>query len=440
MATAIRRSGASTIVGLLACQEESFLKTLCTSVVACNKVVVPPSSKSSKGTKDKTVKTETQTNADQLDGGEKYEIEFENTVLFPEGGGQPCDFGIARTEQGDEIRISNVVRDGLTAVHVASAPIPVGSQVDLSVDWARRFDHMQQHTGQHLLSAVLDKIEVPTLGWNLGSKFNYIELPRKLTSKEVESVQTEVNRHITSCLPIKLEVHQEEGHKNDVDHKVPANYDVNAGVIRVIHIGDLDSNPCCGTHLTNTGQIGSMALLHAQPIRGTNSRLFFVAGNRVHMYASELNEIVKRANSLLSCQTEDIEDKIGRLNIQVKELSARERQWQTQVAQFEAAQIRSRLSTSSSFYVLSKPDASQDYLRIVDKELGNVAEGTVCLMCGAGKQGGSIIVVGSNVDEWAAKIKEHVPAAKGGGKGKWQAKVPSYEKGAIESICKLANV
>lgn len=408
MTAAVQRSGASTIVGLLACQQESFLKSLRTSVVSCSKAQ------------------------------DKYEVEFENTVLFPEGGGQPCDFGFAKTETGDIVDIENVLRDGLTAVHVANKPLQVGSLVDLNIDWARRFDHMQQHTGQHLLSAVLDKRQIETLGWNLGSKFNYIELPRKLTPDEIELVQTEVNQHITDCVPIKVETHTDSKSHENIDHKVPENYDLSNGVIRVIHIGDLDSNPCCGTHLSNTGQIGSLALLHSQPIRGTNSRLFFVAGNRVHKYASEANDIIKRANALLSCQTEDIEDKITRLNAQVKELAAKERLWQNQVAQYDAQMIKDKLAAGSSPYVLYKPDVTQDYLRAVDKELGKLTAGTVALMCGSGKQGGSIIVVGSDVDVLAAKIKDLVPNAKGGGKGKWQAKVPAYEKGVVEAICKLA--
>jgi misacylated tRNA(Ala) deacylase len=405
--SSVRRSGASTIVGLLACQADPYLQTLKTKVVACQKT-------------DKC-----------------YEVEFENTVLFPEGGGQPFDTGSV-IYGSKEIPVRNVQRDGLTAVHLIDEELPKEAEVELKVDWPRRWDHMQQHTGQHLVSAVLDKRNLETVGWNLGAKFNYIELPRKLTSDEVIEVQQEVNDYINDAIHINVENHHEQHQDSSIDHSVPENYDLSKGVIRVIHIGEVDANPCCGTHLKNTAEIGSVALLHSQPIRGTNSRLFFICGDRVPKYAAEANDIVRRANAALSCQSEEIEDKINRLTAQVKELSAKERFWSSQVAAFEAQSIRSRLG-SGKVCVLHKPEGSMDYLKNIEKELGklNVGDGTVILMSGLGKQGGSLVIFGDNVEQLAGAVKEVVSNVKGGGKGKWQGKVPVWEKGAIDGVLKL---
>lgn len=104
---------------------------------------------------------------------------------------------------------------------------------------------MQQHTGQHLLSAVLDRYNLPTLSWNMGEVINYVELPRKLSEEEINKFNAEVNDEITRNIPIKIEVPTEEG---------PGVHE-EKGVMRVVHIGELDSNPCCGTHLSSTGQI-----------------------------------------------------------------------------------------------------------------------------------------------------------------------------------------
>ncbi|KAA8916933.1 hypothetical protein TRICI_000900 [Trichomonascus ciferrii] len=405
------RSGSSTIVGLLACQREPYLKSLKTHVVGCEKLL------------DKKKQ--------EVVG---YELELKDTILFPEGGGQPFDTGSLKHGE-DTISVSNVQRDGLTAVHIADKPVEPGTEVAVDLDWARRYDHMQQHTGQHLLSAVLDRRNVETVGWNLGPKFCYVELPRKLSAEEVAEVQEEVNQKIQEAINIKVELNK------DVDHKVPDNYDVDQGVVRVIHIGDLDSNPCCGTHLRNTAEISSITLLHSVGIRGTNSRLFFLAGNRVRKYASEAHEIIRKAGAALSCQPEDIEDKINRQNQAIKDLTSKERFWAGQVAKFEAQDLKRQLE-QTKFAVLHKPDGSMEYLKNVEKELGKLEPGmgTYVLMCGQGKQGGAIVANGDEVESCVEKIKSAVPNVKGGGKGKWQGKVVSYEKGAIESLMKNLEI
>jgi misacylated tRNA(Ala) deacylase len=236
-------------------------------------------------------------------------------------------------------------------------------------------------------------------------------------------------------------VEEHHDNKGAVDHEVPENYDLEKGVIRVIHIGDLDSNACCGTHLKTTKDIGSCILLHSQNIRGTNCRLFFMCGDRVTAYATEAHDILRKAGAALSCQTEDIDYKIQRLTLQARENANRERAWAGQVAAYEAATLRRKLD-SEKFAVLYKPDASMDFVKTVEKELGKLkpGDGTVILITGEGKQGGSIVISGDNVDVYAAKVKQIVNNVKGGGKGKWQGKVVSYEKGQLDSLTAMERL
>lgn len=396
-----KRSGVSTIVGLLACQKDPYLQTLKTKVLSCEQVT------------------------DKSGAVKGYEVELEDTVLFPEGGGQPYDTGMI-----NDVKVHNVQRDGLTAVHLMDSPVEPGAEVSVKVDWNRRLDHMQQHTGQHLLSAVLDKRKIETVSWNLGAKFCYIELPRKLSQEEVNEVQAEVNEYIRAALPIRLAVNEDA---NGVEHSIPEDYDLSKGVVRVVHIGDLDSNPCCGTHLKSTADISALSLLHSMPIRGTNSRLFFIAGERVNKYASEAHDILRRAGAGLSCQPEELEDKINKVNQTLKELYSREKFWSGQVAKLEAAQLKSQLE-AGSLAVLHKPEGTMDYLKNVEKELGKFSKGTLVLISGQGKQGGAIVASGENIDKCVEVIKDAVPNVKGGGKGKWQGKVPAWEKGSLDKL------
>jgi Ser-tRNA(Ala) deacylase AlaX len=110
-------------------------------------------------------------------------IDRTKTVLFPEGGGQPHDTGYI-----DNVKVYNVQREKIAHVHYTKEPIEVGKQVSLSVDWDRRWDHVQQHSGQHLLSAVMEQepFNIETISWTLG---------------EVPKVS---NLHLTCWLKLKL--------------------------------------------------------------------------------------------------------------------------------------------------------------------------------------------------------------------------------------------
>jgi misacylated tRNA(Ala) deacylase len=403
----------STIVGLLTCQNEPYLKALTTRVIGCEEVP-------------KTKKTPA-----------KYEVELEDTILFPEGGGQPADLGTLSYEE-TSVPVNYVKRDGLIAKHETDSPIEVGTTVNVDLEWARRFDHMQQHTGQHLLSAIFDTRKLETLAWSLGDKFCYVELPKRVTREEMDAVQAEVNRVIQQDLKITTTIITNEEEKAAADpsvvEKIPDDYDVNNGVIRVVNIGDIDHNPCCGTHLNSTREIGSVALLHTQAMRGSNCRVFFVCGDRVHKYASEAHRTIKMVNSHLSCLTEDIENKILGLNQNLKDASNREKMWMAEVATFTAHNAKQDLETKNVVFVY-KPEASLDFLNVIAKEIGDLAEGkTAILACGQGTAGGAIMIIGDKLDEVSAKVKDIVVNVKGGGKGRWQGKVTKWDMGAAEAL------
>ncbi len=120
---------------MFACQRNSYLKELKSIVISCKKLA------------------------------DKYHVILDDTVLFPEGGGQPYDKG----KIGD-VAVERVLRDGNKAVHVLSDAVTEGETYQCEIDWERRFDHMQQHSGQHLLSAIADhKYGFKTTSWDLGS-------------------------------------------------------------------------------------------------------------------------------------------------------------------------------------------------------------------------------------------------------------------------------
>lgn len=429
------------IVGALACQKNSFLKTFTTTVVSCNEYLPIATSKDKQN---KNLKKAVPEPKEKL-----YAVELEDTILFPEGGGQPHDLGFFTVSGAEKIPVNQVLRDKLAAVHVTLTPVPVGAEVTLEVDWERRLDIMQQHTGQHLLSAVLDTYDLETLSWSMGNPVNYLEIPRKLEDSEIEEITAKINEIIVQNKPIEVHTPDKDGHDIDTSH-IPDDYDLSQGIIRVVKIGDIDANPCCGTHLTATGQIQAISLLHQTKIRGGNSRLHFACGSRVSALLLSYHKILKDVSGMqLSCQIEEVNDKVGELLQNFRKLQSRESNLLKELASMKAAELFSVLEKGDSDIVsVYREDSSPEYLSQVQKELTTLVNTkvdsgvsldkfTLILINGDYKSGlgGMVKVSGPKAEQVQADLKTLLSNMKGGGRGTtFQGKITKYEKGEIENV------
>lgn len=440
MASAVANS---TIVGALACQRNSFLKTFQTKVVSCKEY------QPIKTSKDKQNQGKKKPEKDQSPAEKLYALELEDTILFPEGGGQPYDTGILATDS-EKVPVKMVLRQELTAVHVTPQPVAVGSDVTLEVDWKRRLDIMQQHTGQHLISAVFDTYDLETLSWSMGDMINYIELPRKVEQTLVDEVSEKVNNIIVENLPIKVTTPDKLGREIDTSH-IPEDYDLSKGIVRVVQIGDIDSNPCCGTHLTATGQIQAVSFLHQTNVRGGNSRLHFICGSRVSKQLAAYHLILKDVLGLqLSCQIEEVVSKVSDLNQNYKKTQSRESALMKELAAIEASKVFAAFRDSQAKLAsVYRQDSSPEYLTIVQKELSTlinsnkdagvnlITDQTVVYINGDYKSGngGMVKISGPRAEEIQQELKKLIKNIKGGGKGpSFQGKITKYEKGEVESV------
>jgi misacylated tRNA(Ala) deacylase len=412
------------IVGSLQCQKNSFLKEFKTIVTHCEEDKVEPGKSGKK--KSKAVEEPVK---------KRYAVELGDTILFPEGGGQPSDQGYIVDSVGNKHFVEFIKRDKLRAVHLIEEPLEVGTSVTLKLDWKRRLDHMQQHTGQHLLSAVLDKYDLNTLSWSMGDMVNYIEIPRALSEEDVSKISDEVNEKIQEAIQITVETPGNDDVKQD---KIPDDYDVEKGVLRVIKIGHLDQNPCCGTHLASTAQILSIALLHQTSVRGSNSRLHFLAGDRVRQYAVQNHKILKQSSSDLSCQFDDLSDKINQLNLNYRKSAKKEASWREEVAQYESLELIKQFESKNVVYK-HRSDAGLDYLTLIFKNVSKEQpEGKVLiLLSGDNKEGTGTMIINCSDATKTTEIAKHlqtlIPGLKGGGKAKWQGKISSFGMVELEA-------
>jgi Ser-tRNA(Ala) deacylase AlaX len=199
---------------------------------------------------------------------------LEDTILYPEGGGQPSDRG---TLNGVAV-LDVQTRDGVIR-HALAAPVPAGP-AELRLDWDRRFDHMQQHTGQHLLSAVAqDRFGWETTAFHLGPEVSDVELAvPSLSAADLRPLEEAVAAEIRAARPVvPRRVSLEEFRALPVRSRgLPEGL---TGDVRLVEIAGVDLNTCGGTHLSNTAEIEVVSLLATEGLRG-GTRLFFAAGGR----------------------------------------------------------------------------------------------------------------------------------------------------------------
>jgi len=263
------------------CQRESFLKQCDTLVLSCNEVQreeIPDLGKTT----------------EQHDPLNKYfELILEDTILFPEGGGQPDDRGFI-----ENVPVSRVIRRGNQAIHYVkmTSSFENKQKVSVKLDWERRFDNMQQHSGQHLITAVADTMfGFPTTSWWLGDEDSHIELDTKeIDDSQIADIEKEVNLKIRENVPVTVDVVELDSPKLKTARGRNLPEDVK-GQIRIVTMDGIESNVCCGTHVSSLSQLQVIKLLFAEKKKG-KVLLHFVVGNRV---LAKLGETFQREQKLV---------------------------------------------------------------------------------------------------------------------------------------------
>jgi alanyl-tRNA synthetase len=195
-------------------------------------------------------------------------IYLDRTAFYPTSGGQPFDTG-----QLGGVNVLEVIDEGDRIAHVVSDPL-TQVEVEGRIDLGRRFDHMQQHTGQHLLSAVLlQMFDAPTVSFHLGAEFCTIDVAGALETGQLRDAERQANQIVFQNRPVSISFqHSSE----DLGLRKPTERE---GQVRIVTIQDLDRSACGGTHVRMTGEIGPILLRRLDRVRGS-LRIEFVCGGR----------------------------------------------------------------------------------------------------------------------------------------------------------------
>jgi alanyl-tRNA synthetase len=225
-----------------------------------------------------------------------WEVVLDQSAFYPTSGGQPNDLGCLGATQVLDVRDE----DG-EILHIVDSEIPLGS-VQGSVQWNRRFDHMQQHSGQHLLSAMfVERSGLPTVSFHLGAELCTIDLRGPAPSTEyLLGAQRATNHIIFEDRPINVRYGTadqlaEIGVRKQVDRQ---------GILRAIEIEAADLQPCGGTHVKSTGRIGMVLVRGCTKVR-QDWRVEFVCGARADRFASDDFQTVRTISERLGCAPEE---------------------------------------------------------------------------------------------------------------------------------------
>ena len=284
---------------------------------------------------------------DARDG--RTSVVLDRTAFYPTSGGQPCDAGVLT---GDPERVGGVGRpfqgrlsvvdvvddEHGDVVHVLEGladGLSVGQTVHGAIDWTRRFDHMQQHTGQHVLSAAIDRLfAARTVSFHLGADSSTIDLSRELTRDDIVSAEAEANRIVWENRAVSIRFVSA-----DDAARLPLRKESGReGTLRLIDVADFDLSACGGTHVARSGGIGVIAIGSTERFKG-GQRVEFFCGARALTKFRAMRDALAGAVRIVSVPPTELPAAIEKLQSDARDRQRAVTSLQLELARFQAIEL-----------------------------------------------------------------------------------------------------
>ena len=247
-------------------------------------------------------------------GKNGYTVTLDRTAFYPEGGGQPADHGTL-----DGAAVTDVHEKNGVIFHNVDRAVEIGKTVTGVIDWARRFDHMQQHSGEHICSGLIcGRYGCDNVGFHMGTDIVTIDFNADIPWEELLEIEGQANRYIQEDHPIDIQFHRgAELDAIDYRSKKPLEGDV-----RIVAFPGADCCACCGTHVLRSGQVGLVKFLSVQKFR-EGVRIELLCGQRALDYLSRTWEQAKIIGQYLSVKPVDAAAAVERLEGELSALKMR---------------------------------------------------------------------------------------------------------------------
>ena len=342
-----------------------------------------------------------------------YEILLDATAFYPEGGGQACDLGSLGS-----VSVLDVRERGEAVVHLCDAPLEIGTEVEGVIDYDRRFDLMQQHTGEHIVSGIIHRrYGFHNVGFHMGSEMIEIDFDGMVPAGDLPAIEQEANSALWQNLEVSCWYPAEE----ELPHVVYRSKRALPWPVRIVQVPGFDSCACCGTHVAKTGEVGLVKLFSVVPLRG-GCRIEMSCGRRALMLLNRAFEQNREVSQAFSAVWSETGDAAKRMN---EALSAEK---------YRAAQLQKRIfATIAEGYENSgnvlhfEPALESVEIRMLADAIGQVCHGRAAVFSGTEEEGYAFAMVDHSTD-LRAFGKEMTAALHGRGGGK-----PNFQQGRVSA-------
>ena len=312
---------------------------------------------------DPFLKDFTATVLDCQPGKNGFVVTLDRTAFYPEGGGQPADHGTL-----DGAAVTDVHEKNGVILHNVDRAVEIGKTVASTIDWDRRFDHMQQHSGEHICSGIIcGRYHCDNVGFHMGMDMVTIDFNADIPWEELLEIEAQANRYICEDHPIDIQFHR-GAELDTIDYRSKKPLD---GDVRIVAFPGADCCACCGTHVLRSGQVGLVKFLSVQKFR-EGVRIELLCGKRALDYLSRTWEQAKAIGQRLSVKPVDAAAAVERLEGELS--AAKLRCAQLEESVFAAiAQEQSGKGDALLFQPPMKPDSVRKLADAVSKTCGGLA-------------------------------------------------------------------
>ena len=344
---------------------------------------------------------------DAVKGG--FAVVLDETAFYPEGGGQPADHGTLGM-----VRVLDVHEKDGVITHLCDGAFEPGETVRGAIDWARRFDHMQQHSGEHICSGLIcERFRCDNVGFHMGADVVTIDFNAEIDWDALLEIEAKANQYIYEDHAIDIQFHR--GAELDaIDYRSKKPLD---GDVRIVAFPGADCCACCGTHVARSGQVGVVKFLSCQKFR-EGVRIELLCGARAYRYLSATWEQNLRVAQSLSAKPTESAAAVARMEAELGALKLRAAKLEGQVF----AQVAQRL-TGEGDVLLFEEDMAPDSVRKLCDAVMQTCGGRCAVFAGA--DGGWKYALGQLDGDLRELVKRLNATLQGRGGGK-----PGFAQGS----------
>lgn len=354
---------------------------------------------------------------EEADNKTVYQVVLDQTLFFPEEGGQSPDKGVL----GGATVLDVQIKDDIIT-HTVNAAMEVGASVYGVIDWKHRFSNMQQHSGEHIFSGTVNRLYgYNNVGFHLSDNIVTMDFNGILTEEDVAKVERLVNEMIVKNLPITISYPSKEELAN-MEYRSKIEIE---GKVRIVTIGDVDVCACCAPHVRYTGEIGMLKVMSLQNYKG-GVRLSMLCGFRALEAFREKAAVINALTNSLTASQEVLPERVEKLKAANQDYKYRLASAKQKLMEIKMAEIPAEQEN----VVLFEQDIENLVMRNAVNALTAKHSGICGIFVGSDEEGYSFIIGSANIDcsKVAALLREKTGAKCGGSKQMIQGSVQATEE------------